>query len=148
MRILQSVEVDEENEEYINAKRKQQQKFKGRLESIFDKYGSMHESMSDEIDMKLNRVVVDRGHLRRLKRQVNRKETMLLDTLGLTVGHEPEEQCEEEEEKVEDVSCFTSCFFIEVLTNTTALSRRKARTRVLTARAACGRCVYGYRGVC
>ncbi|KAI0591817.1 hypothetical protein TUN199_06366 [Pyrenophora tritici-repentis] len=102
MRILQSVEVDEENEEYINAKRKQQQKFKGRLESIFDKYGSMHESMSDEIDMKLNRVVVDRGHLRRLKRQVNRKETMLLDTLGLTVGHEPEEQCEEEEEKVED----------------------------------------------
>ncbi|CAA9957458.1 Scm3 multi-domain protein [Pyrenophora teres f. maculata] len=101
MRILQSVEVDEENEEYINAKRKQQQMFKGRLESIFDKYGSMHESMSDEIDMKLNRVVVDRGHLRRLKRQVNRKETMLLDTLGLTVGHEPEEQCEDEE-NVED----------------------------------------------
>ncbi|RMZ66731.1 hypothetical protein GMOD_00002094 [Pyrenophora seminiperda CCB06] len=94
MRILQSVEVDEENEEYINAKRKQQQKFKGRLESIFDKYGSMHESMSDEIDMVSNSIVVDRGHLRRLKRQVNRKETMLLDTLGLTVGNEPEEQSE------------------------------------------------------
>ena len=96
MRILQSVEVDEEDEEYINAKRKQQQKFKGRLESIFDKYGSMHESMSDEIDMKANRVVVDRGHLRRLNRQANRKETMLLDTLGLTAGIEPEEQSEEE----------------------------------------------------
>ena len=103
MRILQSAEVDEENEEYINAKRKQQQKLKGRLESIFDKYGSMHESMSDEIDMTSNRIVVDRGHLRRLKRQVNRKETMLLDTLGLTAGNEPEETSEEEGGNVEDL---------------------------------------------
>jgi hypothetical protein len=83
LRILQSVEVDEEDPEYIKAKQKQQQKFKGRLESIFAKYESMHESMSDEIDMRNNEVVVDRGHLRRLVRQVNRKETMLLDTLGL-----------------------------------------------------------------
>ncbi|USP76967.1 hypothetical protein yc1106_04241 [Curvularia clavata] len=96
MRIWQSVEVDEENVEYIKAKQKQQQKFKGRLESIFEKYGNMHESMSDEIDMKTNRVVVDRGHLRRLKRQVGRKETMLLDTLGLAVEKEPEQGSEDE----------------------------------------------------
>lgn len=97
MRIWQSVEVDEENVEYIKAKQKQQQKFKGRLESIFEKYGNMHESMSDEIDMATNRVVVDRGHLRRLKRQVGRKETMLLDTLGLAVEKEPEHGSEDEE---------------------------------------------------
>ena len=97
MRIWQSVEVDEENVEYIKAKQKQQQKFKGRLESIFEKYGNMHESMSDEIDMTTNRVVVDRGHLRRLKRQVGRKETILLDTLGLAVEKEPEQGSEEEE---------------------------------------------------
>lgn len=103
MRIWQSVEVDEENAEYIKAKQKQQQKFKGRLESIFEKYGNMHESMSDEIDMTTNRVVVDRGHLRRLKRQVGRKETMLLDTLGLAIGKESRHEGEEEdEENVED----------------------------------------------
>ncbi|KAF1835409.1 hypothetical protein BDW02DRAFT_523164 [Decorospora gaudefroyi] len=96
LRILQSVDVDEENPDYINAKQKQQRKFKSRLESIFDKYGTMHESMSDEIDMTTNSVVVDRGHLRRLKRQVSRKETMLLDTLGLAAGSEPEGDSEEE----------------------------------------------------
>lgn len=98
IRIWQSIEVDEENAEYIKAKQRQQQKFKGRLESIFEKYGNMHESMSDEIDMVTNRVVVDRGHLRRLKRQVGRKETMLLDTLGLAVGKESRYEGEEEDE--------------------------------------------------
>ncbi|KAJ4372342.1 hypothetical protein N0V83_004116 [Neocucurbitaria cava] len=101
LRILQSVEVDEENPDYINAKQKQQRKFKGRLESIFAKYGSMHESMSDEIDMRENRVVVDRGHLRRLVRQVNRKETILLDNLGMAAGQEPEAGSEKEEEESE-----------------------------------------------
>jgi hypothetical protein len=104
MRILQSVEVDEDNAEYIHAKQQQQKKFKGRLEALFEKYGNMHETMSDEIDMKSNSVVVDRGHLRRLKRQVGRKETLLLDTLGLEAGNEPEEEPEEEgaEEYSED----------------------------------------------
>ncbi|KAL6159943.1 hypothetical protein ACJQWK_05737 [Exserohilum turcicum] len=100
MRIWQSVEVDEENSDYVKAKQKQQQKFKGRLESIFEKYGNMHESMSDEIDMKTNRVVVDRGHLRRLKRQVGRKEALLLDTLGLAVEKGPKRGIDEEEEEI------------------------------------------------
>ncbi|KAH7399422.1 hypothetical protein BKA66DRAFT_508343 [Pyrenochaeta sp. MPI-SDFR-AT-0127] len=98
LRILQSVEVDEENLDYIHAKQKQQQKFKGRLESIFAKYESMHESMSDEIDMRQNKVVVDRGHLRRLVRQVNRKETFLLDHLGMAAAHEPEDDSGDEGE--------------------------------------------------
>jgi hypothetical protein len=97
MRILQSVEVDEENPDYIEAKQKQARKFKGTLEALFEKYGNMHESMSDEIDMKSNSVVVDRGHLRRLKRRVGRNETLLLDTLGLAAGDEPGEGSEEEE---------------------------------------------------
>ncbi|KAF2132717.1 hypothetical protein P153DRAFT_393680 [Dothidotthia symphoricarpi CBS 119687] len=91
LRILHSVEVDESNPDYVHAKQKQQQKFKGRLESIFAKYEHMHESMSDEIDMTTNTLVVDRGHLRRLNRQVSRKETMLLDNL-LERGPEPEDE--------------------------------------------------------
>ena len=37
----------------------------------------MHESMSDEIDFKTGKVVVDRGHLKRIQQQLKRKETML-----------------------------------------------------------------------
>jgi hypothetical protein len=103
LRILQSVEVDETNPDYINAKQQQQQKFKGRLESIFAKYEHMHESMSDEIDMRENKVVVDRGHLRRLARQVNRNETVLLDNLGLGNAPEPEDEVEEEKKKKKEV---------------------------------------------
>ncbi|KAL6711991.1 hypothetical protein ACN47E_003034 [Coniothyrium glycines] len=105
LRILQSVEVDEENPDYIKAKQKQQYKFKGRLEDIFAKYENMHESMSDEIDMRTNEVVVDRGHIRRLVRQVNRQETMLLDTLGLDAekpGAGTEESDQEDREESED----------------------------------------------
>lgn len=102
LRILQSVDVDETDPGYINAKQKQQRKFKGRLESIFAKYETMHESMSDEIDMNENKVVVDRGHLRRLLRQVNRKETVLLDNLGLEAGREPAFEEEEAESEKED----------------------------------------------
>ena len=96
LRILQSVEVDEQDPDYILAKQKQQQKFKGRLESIFAKFEVMHESMSDEIDMRDNRVVVDRGHLRRLERQVGRKETLLLDTLGIAAKQDPEHSLEQD----------------------------------------------------
>jgi hypothetical protein len=86
MRILQSVEVDEDNVEYIKAKQRQQQKLKSRFESIFEKFGNMNPSQSDEIDMKTNTVVVDRGHLRRLKRQTNGKEKSLLENIILGAG--------------------------------------------------------------
>ncbi|KAH4057374.1 hypothetical protein HBH64_058500 [Parastagonospora nodorum] len=104
LRILQSVDVDETNPDYIIAKQKQQQKFKGTLESIFAKYENMHESMSDEIDLHQGKMVVDRGHLRRLARQAHREETMLLNSLALGTGPEPEEESEKEgkEEDSED----------------------------------------------
>ena len=88
MRILQSAEIDEENDEYIEAKRKQQQKFKSRLESIFEKFGNMNESQSDIIDFNTNQVVVDRGHLRRIDRQNNGKGKGkgLVDTFLLSTG--------------------------------------------------------------
>ncbi|KNG46573.1 hypothetical protein DDE82_001336 [Stemphylium lycopersici] len=54
--------------------------------------------------MTTNSVVVDRGHLRRLKRQVGRKEAMLLDTLGLTAGRGPEEEEAEDGEEPEEDS--------------------------------------------
>ena len=100
LRILQSVEVDETNPEYIEAKQKQQQKFKSRLERIFDKYGNMHESMSDEIDFKTGKVVVDRGHIRRVQRQMQRKGPSLVDNL-LEPTLAQAEDSEEEEEQVE-----------------------------------------------
>ena len=100
LRILQSVEVDETNPEYIEAKQKQQQRFKSRLERIFDKYGNMHESMSDEIDFRTGKVVVDRGHIRRVQRQMQRKGPSLVDNL-LEPALAQAEGSEEEEEQVE-----------------------------------------------
>ncbi|CAN9342877.1 unnamed protein product [Alternaria sp. RS040] len=101
MRILQSAEIDEENDEYIQAKRKQQQKFKSRLESIFEKFGNMNESQSDIIDFNTNQVVVDRGHLRRIDRQNNGKgkgkglvDTFLLSN-GDSMGDSEEEEANE-----------------------------------------------------
>lgn len=96
LRILRSVEVDETNPDYIAAKQKQQEKFKGRLEKLFAKYGDMHESMSDEIDFNTGKVVVDRGHLRRVQRQMKRKGPGLLDSLLA-----PELQSEESPEEGE-----------------------------------------------
>jgi hypothetical protein len=102
LRIMQSVDVDETNPDYINTKKKHQEKFKSSLESIFAKYENMHESMSDEVDMREGKVVVDRGHYRRLARQAAGPETLLLNSIGLGVGPEPES--EEEEEKNEEDS--------------------------------------------
>jgi hypothetical protein len=96
LRILRSIEVDETNPDYIDARQKQEQKFKGRLESIFAKFENMHESMSDEIDVFQDKIVVDRGHMRRLARQVNRKETGLLDSLGLGNSQQVEHVSEDE----------------------------------------------------
>jgi hypothetical protein len=98
MRILQSVEVDEDNVEYIKAKQRQQQKLKSRFESIFEKFGNMNPSQSDEIDMKTNTVVVDRGHLRRLKRQTNGKEKSLLEKIVLGAGNHLEDDDNDGEE--------------------------------------------------
>lgn len=100
LRILQSVEVDETNPKYIEAKQKQQQKFKSRLERIFDKYGNMHESMSDEIDFKTGKVVVDRGHIRRVQRQMQRNGPSLVDNL-LEPALAQAEDSEEEEGQFE-----------------------------------------------
>jgi hypothetical protein len=101
LRIMQSVDVDETNPDYINTKKKHQEKFKSSLESIFAKYENMHESMSDEVDMKEGKVVVDRGHYRRLARQAAGPETLLLNSIGLGVGPEPESG-EDEEQNEED----------------------------------------------
>ncbi|KAF3051500.1 hypothetical protein E8E11_003034 [Didymella keratinophila] len=105
LRILRSVEVDETNPDYIAAKQKQQEKFKGRLEKLFAKYGDMHESMSDEIDFNTGKVVVDRGHLRRVQRQMKRKGPGLLDSLlapELQKGNSPEEEKEGGQTESED----------------------------------------------
>jgi len=97
MRLLHSVEVDEDNAEYIKAKQKQQQKLKSRFESIFEKFGNMNPSQSDEIDFNTNRVVVDRGHLRRLKRRVNGKEKTLLESIVMGDGSQSEDDGDDEE---------------------------------------------------
>lgn len=102
LRILQSVQVDEDNADYLQAKQKQQKKLKSTMESIFAKYEAMHESMSDIIDMKANKVIVDRGHLRRLQRKAHRSETSLLDTIGLSASKYDEALLEEKEEYDDD----------------------------------------------
>jgi hypothetical protein len=74
MRILQSIDVDESNPEYIAAKEKQRAKLKGRFESLFAKYEALPEAMTDEIDMRTGEIVVDRGHMRRLNREYMQKQ--------------------------------------------------------------------------
>ncbi|KAJ4992120.1 myb-like DNA-binding domain protein [Stagonosporopsis vannaccii] len=98
LRVLRSVEVDETNPEYVEAKQKQQQMFKSRLEKIFDKYGSMHESMSDEIDFKTGKVVVDRGHIRRIQRRLTRSGPTLVDNF-LSSALEEDSNIGEDEER-------------------------------------------------
>ena len=71
LRILKSVEVDEDNPEYIRKKREAEAQLKNQFESIFAKYENMAEDMSDEIDMVRGTVVVDRGHLRSLAGKPN-----------------------------------------------------------------------------
>ncbi|KAJ8117282.1 hypothetical protein OPT61_g1495 [Boeremia exigua] len=102
LRILQPVEVDEANPDYIEAKQKQQQKFKSRLERIFDKYGSMHESMSDEIDFKTGKIVVDRGHTRRVQRQLTRKGPTLVDNFLGSALEENDASGDEEDRVVSE----------------------------------------------
>jgi hypothetical protein len=71
LRILKSVDVDEDNHEYIRKKRDAEAQLKNQFESIFAKYENMTEDMSDEIDMVRGAVVVDRGHLRSLEGKPN-----------------------------------------------------------------------------
>ncbi|KAF2636708.1 hypothetical protein P280DRAFT_533340 [Massarina eburnea CBS 473.64] len=108
LRILQSVEVDETNPDYIAAQEKQKSKLKTKFESIFAKYEAMPESMSDEIDMRTGTIVVDRGHMRRLDRDYRqnrggRRPGQLLDDViggkGRKEKEEGEEDSENEEEK-------------------------------------------------
>jgi hypothetical protein len=69
LRILQSVEVDETNPDYIAAKAKQRAKLKDKFESLFSKYEALPDAMTDEIDMRTGEIVVDRGHMRRLNKE-------------------------------------------------------------------------------
>jgi hypothetical protein len=71
LRILKSLDVDEDNAEYIRKKREAEAQLKNQFESIFAKYENMTEDMSDEIDMVKGTVVVDRGHLRSLQDKPN-----------------------------------------------------------------------------
>lgn len=98
LRILQSVEVDETDANYIAAKQKQQQKLKGTLESIFEKYEAMHESMSDEVSMRTGRVVVDRGHIRREERKWRRASPQSIESMLEGLSGYSEEQPESEDE--------------------------------------------------
>ncbi|KAF2797634.1 hypothetical protein K505DRAFT_372336 [Melanomma pulvis-pyrius CBS 109.77] len=84
LRILKSVDVDQSNPEYIRKKREAEAQLRSQFESIFAKYESMPESMSDEIDMVTGTVVVDRGHLRGLAGNPNalRAADFLEDLLG------------------------------------------------------------------
>jgi hypothetical protein len=88
-RILRLADFDEATPDHVEAEQKQLQKFKGRLESIFAKFEGMHESMSDEIDLATNQIVVDRGHLRRLDRQEKRQPGSILNEfLGAGPAHD------------------------------------------------------------
>ncbi|KAH6638199.1 hypothetical protein C7974DRAFT_156084 [Boeremia exigua] len=103
LRILRSIEVDETNPDYIEAKQKQQQKFKGRLERMFEKYENMHESMTDEVDLNTGKIVVDRGHIRRMQRQLTRNRPTMVDSfLGAAIEDDTASEDEDGQGESED----------------------------------------------
>lgn len=103
MRILQSIEVDETNPDYIAAKEKQRAKLQSKFESIFSKFEAMPEAMSDEIDMHTGKIVVDRGHYKKLDREFRRQKGQskgqLLDNL---IADDFDGQSDTEEDPEED----------------------------------------------
>lgn len=104
---MQSVEVDENNPEYIAAKAKANAKLKNKFESIFAKYQGMPEAMTDEINIRTGEIVVDRGHLRKLDREYRRRrkpgQGLLDDLIADQLADELEEEGEDEEEKEGDM---------------------------------------------
>ncbi|KAF2869346.1 hypothetical protein BDV95DRAFT_640904 [Massariosphaeria phaeospora] len=91
LRILQSVEVDEANPDYMRKKQEGQAKLQSRFESIFKKYANMPESMSDEIDMRTGTLVVDRGHLRGLQKRRWKASQFLEDLVADDLSDTPGE---------------------------------------------------------
>ncbi|CAI6331618.1 unnamed protein product [Periconia digitata] len=98
LRIMQSVEVDEADPDYLAARAKATAKLKNKFESIFAKYEAMPEAMTDEINMRTGEIVVDRGHLRKLDREYcsRRKQGVLdgwiADQLADEVGDDGDEE--------------------------------------------------------
>ncbi|PVH99208.1 hypothetical protein DM02DRAFT_672864 [Periconia macrospinosa] len=108
LRIMQSVEVDESNPEYIAAKARANAKLKNKFESIFAKYQVMPEAMTDEIDIRTGEIVVDRGHLRRLDKEYRRRrkpgqaQGLLDDLIADQLADQLEDDDDEEEEDTRD----------------------------------------------
>ncbi|KAF2736657.1 hypothetical protein EJ04DRAFT_521870 [Polyplosphaeria fusca] len=69
MRLVQSLDVDDTNPDYIRKKEQGMVQLKNSFDAIIDKYENMPTAMSDEIDMHSGKIVVDRGHLRSIAEQ-------------------------------------------------------------------------------
>jgi hypothetical protein len=100
MRLFQSVDVDEDNPDYIHDKQKSEAVLKNKFENIFAKYENMPESRSDEIDMLTGDIVVDRGHVRSL--QTNKRTWEAAQFLGDLMADRVGDTFEELDEDSED----------------------------------------------
>ncbi|KAF2001146.1 hypothetical protein P154DRAFT_534017 [Amniculicola lignicola CBS 123094] len=60
---------DESDPVYLKRKAEGAARLKSHFEQIIEKFENMPECMTDEIDMELGRVVVDRGHLKKMSTQ-------------------------------------------------------------------------------
>jgi hypothetical protein len=96
LRLHSSVEVDENNPDFLRKREEGEARFKSTLESIFAKYENMPESRSDEIDMRTGKILVDNGHMRSLGRnRQSQKEAHLLEDL-LDGRQKIYEECDED----------------------------------------------------
>lgn len=74
LRVLQSLEVDEDDAEYQRKKREAQQTLKNTFESIFEKYSNVADHETDEVDLNTGKIVVDNGHMRSLANDPKARE--------------------------------------------------------------------------
>lgn len=80
LRMLRSVEIDDDDQEYFRKRQESARVLKNKFESIFAKFENMPESQSDDIDMGNGTVVVDRGHLRSLA--IDKQGAMAAQAVG------------------------------------------------------------------
>ncbi|KAF2662763.1 hypothetical protein K491DRAFT_2068 [Lophiostoma macrostomum CBS 122681] len=68
LRLLQSVDVDESNPDYIRSREQARNLLRTKFEGLFAKYENMTEEQSDDLDLQTGQIVVDRGHIRNNRR--------------------------------------------------------------------------------
>lgn len=102
LRVLQSLEVDEDDAEYQRKKQETQQTLKSTFEAIFEKYSNVADHETDEVDLHAGTIVVDNGHLRKLAKDPKVRERWM--ALGEIMEDEFEDGDSDSEDELAELA--------------------------------------------